>query len=1669
MLNGNSTHSNRDSLIESIHDDFEAAWVKEPFPAISTYVARVPKELASELVADLVLIDLERRWRCAGPSPDSDAIPARPLLENYARVLTQLGSVEELPLALIAAEFRVRHLWGDQPATDEYVRRFPARANEVGSSCQKLMDELSREPSSALMQRRSDDDQETIISDIAGTADREPPDDCNDTQQSFQTLGTGSRIAHFVLRTKLGEGGCGVVFRAQNMNRPYQDCALKFIRPDRLTAPKVVARFRQEIEALTGLSHSNIVCATDSGIWEGIHFLVMEYIEGRPVNHLISRSKQLAVADACELVRQAALGLQHIHENQRTHRDLKPSNLILTTDCVVKILDLGMARLLDIDDPDERLTSIGEIMGTPDYMAPEQWQDSGRVDIRADIYSLGCTLYCLLSGHAPFASSARDTLALMRAHSQAPIPDVAELRDDVTAQLCEIISRCLAKNPQHRFQQPLELAEALQGPAASACLSALLKHGEEHDPPDGKRDSITHLTATASRLDGHQSNLETFDQARTTGTTDSTGQPQQTPAERTGSGVPVPEAEPLADPYAVETIVERPASTYPLGFEETLIERQAELEATYGEETLKPKSSPAKQTSPKSQKSAGSATRQTLGSYSTVGSVVVRQRDVTFGHIAGDSTAEYKIGRKLGEGGMGTVFQARQGSVDRTVALKMVKGRNIPLDAQEKFLAEAVLTGALEHPNIVPIYDLGVNADGELFYAMKEVRGAPWRKTIDEATEDENLDTLIKVADAIAFAHSRGVVHRDLKPDNVMIGEFGEVLVMDWGLALPTDAFEKPGIAVTHGPAGTPSYMAPEMTGRSPELLGPCSDVYLLGALLFRCVTGKPPHSGRHAFAALQAAADNVIDWPQDSKANTDLLSIARRAMKTNPRDRYDSVQEFQSALRAYRTHSESRRLTESATAELEAAEESADYRGYERAIAALDEALNLWPENERARAVRQQARLSYGQAAFNRGDLELAETQLDSNDAQHATLLDQVRQARSLRDTQLRRVRRLKQTAAALAAAIFLTVSLATVLINRARQQELNAKGEAVERFRESQAAISELTELADALRDYPLAQAEREQLLEAVTRYYERQTSELSDVPALWHEQLHSLVQLGRIQNQLAKYQEAIATWDRIDDLSAGILTSGVFQEASERSDSDIEHVELLRGQSAIGRSKSLSVLSQHSRAIEAARRAVASLSDRTSETAPQAVRLELALAQLQMAQALHQAAESDQAESVARQAVSRFEQLDGPEAAVGRAAAESLLARIQERESRYEQAAGSVARAIAIWERMVAAHPSRVQYVDGRATSQIDRANILRAAGRDPLSDYATTVDSFQQLVELRPGIPRFRFNLGAALTGLAWTQNRMCLTTEAQDSAVQAVNAFLFLHERYPQDTRFPLGEVTARIVLAEILRNRGEFNLAVDIIAEAHRVLTEELSADLSDVRERGAEAMLLFGQLQSSLGERDAAIQSMREAISVLQALANSPTGLTRQRDTAAWSLFYLAQTFADSGDSESARASIEEALQIRRQLPERANWLESHAWLLLQSPVSALRDALAARQYAEEAVSLADRNPRFLRTRALAELRQDDVGAAAETLQASRELLQNPHPEQRFLEALLAARQQRESDAGELFDEAARLMDETAPADPRLLLIRRETERAVRPDSQPSEALPDMPTDEAN
>jgi serine/threonine protein kinase len=272
---------------------------------------------------------------------------------------------------------------------------------------------------------------------------------------------------------EIGRGGMAIVYKARHL-RLRCVVAIKMSARGLPGEGEIVARFQQEQLLAGRLTHPNLVAVYHAGQVAGFPYLVMEFVEGHDLAWLVQHYGPLPVAGACEVVRQAALGLQHIHGQGLVHRDVKPANVMLTPSGRVKVLDLGLVRDLHQPGEGERITMPGQFVGTLDYMAPEQCLDSRAVDGRADVYALGCTLYELLAGQPPFAGPAFGSVFLkMRAHVEAPVPPIRERRPDVPERLAAALERMLAKDRTDRFASPAGVVAALQPFAAGAELAGL--------------------------------------------------------------------------------------------------------------------------------------------------------------------------------------------------------------------------------------------------------------------------------------------------------------------------------------------------------------------------------------------------------------------------------------------------------------------------------------------------------------------------------------------------------------------------------------------------------------------------------------------------------------------------------------------------------------------------------------------------------------------------------------------------------------------------------------------------------------------------------------------------------------------------------------------------------------------------------------------------------------------------------------------------------------------------------------------------------------------------------------------------------------------------------------------------------------------------------------------
>jgi serine/threonine-protein kinase len=285
-------------------------------------------------------------------------------------------------------------------------------------------------------------------------------------------------LDQYVLLELIGQGGMGTVYRAVQ-RRMKRVVAVKVVRPEILQTAGAGARFQREAETIARLAHPNVVTVHDTNEANGVRFLVMEYLEGVDLSRLVKEQGPLSVEKACDYIRQAALGLDHAHEHGLVHRDVKPANLLLTRHGVVKVMDLGLARLHEAgkDSASHGLTETGAVLGTTDYLAPEQARDAKSADRRADLYSLGCTLYFLLTGQPPFSGETA-TEKLLK-HQLEEAPPLEKFRDDVPPALAELVRKLMAKRPEERFPGAAAAATALERFTAAAAIPVAELSGDE--------------------------------------------------------------------------------------------------------------------------------------------------------------------------------------------------------------------------------------------------------------------------------------------------------------------------------------------------------------------------------------------------------------------------------------------------------------------------------------------------------------------------------------------------------------------------------------------------------------------------------------------------------------------------------------------------------------------------------------------------------------------------------------------------------------------------------------------------------------------------------------------------------------------------------------------------------------------------------------------------------------------------------------------------------------------------------------------------------------------------------------------------------------------------------------------------------------------------------------
>ncbi|MBI4575795.1 MAG: protein kinase [Planctomycetes bacterium] len=743
----------------------------------------------------------------------------------------------------------------------------------------------------------------------------------------------------------LGHGPLGTVWSARSL-ADDREVAIKTFRPtlagNRAFACELVRRVRR----LSGFAHSGLVSPVEVVHQGPALHLVSVLARGEPLSAVLERQGRLAAPEAARVVRDAARALAASGGLGLHHGDLSPGNVFVAPGGRVAVLDLAVPKPL-------------EVLALSPYISPEQAGGLEEADARTEVYALGLVLYRALTGRVPFEGPV-PAVVLARHIGERAAP-ARDLVAGLTAEMDRLLEAALAKRPAERPRDPGEMARALEGvlgamgaapdleaPAQAAAglpeapgaevpnqaglsrrdlLAARFVHeqrlaaaGPIHGALRDRRASAPVDGAEASGLAVHLVRRGVVDRtafneavarglaaprcarcgAALAALEATAGEDAAGVCPECGSEVLVPAALPS------DLAVEAPPAEQPAARRDETLARLAVERGLVDEEAL-------------ARARSGQATE---GAALPLGQVLVRQRlisaqafvdlnravDLALGEVAVPGPppvrrfGPYEVLGEVARGGMGIVYRARDPSLRRTVALKVLRdGAGADASQVERFLREARSASRLAHPYIVQVFDVG-EVEQTHYFTMEFVEGESLDAVLagGERRLDELLVVILKVAMAMHYAHEQGVVHRDLKPQNIIVDRQGNPKITDFGLAKTVDTetlLTKSGTAL-----GTPFYMPPEQALGDLERIDARSDVYALGVILYEVIAGKLPYTGATTVEIYHRIChdDPIAPRRINSRIHRDLETICLRAMEKVPDARYRNALELAEDLESY-------------------------------------------------------------------------------------------------------------------------------------------------------------------------------------------------------------------------------------------------------------------------------------------------------------------------------------------------------------------------------------------------------------------------------------------------------------------------------------------------------------------------------------------------------------------------------------------------------------------------------------------------------------------------------------------------------------------------------------------------------------------------------------------------
>jgi serine/threonine protein kinase/tetratricopeptide (TPR) repeat protein len=965
------------------------------------------------------------------------------------------------------------------------------------------------------------------------------------------------------------------------------------------------------------------------------------------------------------------------------------------------------------------------------------------------------------------------------------------------------------------------------------------------------------------------------------------------------------------------------------------------------------------------------------------GSRATRHSQSPFGPDFPQPAAErFRILREHAKGGFGKVFVAEDLELGREVAFKEIQHKYADdHETQVRFLREARITGGLEHPGIVPIYGLGVHENGRPYYAMRFIRGESLQQAIrayhdadpvTHITADGQLEfrrllrRFIDVCNALEYAHAQGIVHRDLKPGNIMLGEYGETLVVDWGLAksfVEPDTESEQCLSASAGAVsdasmsattprsrlarlsddgslqtmigasvGTPQFMSPEQARGLEDEVGSLSDIYSLGATLYCILTGAGAFTGKSPDEVIQQVIKGKFPAPKvtNPEAPTPLSAICLKAMARFPAERYPSANALAGDIEHWL-----------ADEPIEAYQET------------RRELFSRWVRKHQARA-----------QAIGLAIIAIAVVSIVA-----AVLIDQSRRSEAT----------------------------ARAKLKIANDAEILAKHEALRRTRQTREAIdTSLSGMSDALETFPGMQDTRRRLLVQAATDYAKLAQEKSLDPELQSEAARNLVRLGDVRIKLNDLALATTEYQKAAE---------IFQLLSQQHPDAPEYL-LELALTYIQQGVALAIQDQHSSADSQFREAAALLTPLVQEHPDQLEYQDgLATALIGSGRAKNASGDPTGAEELLNSGLKIFAQLrrEHPEnMRIAGAYTESIsaMSRFLLDRGRANDAVKLLEDSLEIHDKIIAEHPDLHPFHANRATARINLAEAQRSLGRWPsvARNYESALDDYQDLVHEQPDVPLYRENLAVARTNFGQALRRMGDNLKAVPVLEKALENFNELGASFPLP-RYVEAAGNTRVSLSLAVSDLGKQAEALKLIEAALADYAELLDLDPKSVpyQENSAMALGNEARIAARQGDFSGALPKFETAIKALQAAADQQPETPRYQDHLAFAWTHLANAAHLANQSERAKSAFQSAIEVRKKLQSThatsAQYQDALAWLLATCPLAELRDQQLALKLAVGATESIPESPQFQLTLAAAQYQHQKPDDALQSLKISRRL----------------------------------------------------------------------------